>query len=195
VYVTDGGHYENLGLVEVLRRRADEIVCFDAAGDTTDTFGTLADAMRLARAELGVEIDIDPSAMRARKEDEQSDPDLIKGQSTLGVEVATIYYPPAIVDGKEEPAKTGWLVFAKLCVPDRAPFDVRDLARTLPNFPTHPTLDQLYTDQKFEAYRALGQYLGLQASVAIRSLRSRGSDDTVEQAVKKAREAITKVGG
>ena len=38
-----------------------------------------------------------------------------------------------------------------------APFDLVDLARTLPFFPNHPTGDQLYTDQKFEAYGALGE--------------------------------------
>jgi hypothetical protein len=57
----------------------------------------------------------------------------------------------------------GWIVIAKLSVPDTAPFDVIDLARTLPSFPNHPTADQLYTDQKFEAYRALGHHLGGQA--------------------------------
>jgi hypothetical protein len=39
VYVTDGGHWENLGVVELLRRRCTEVFCFDAAGSMTDSFG------------------------------------------------------------------------------------------------------------------------------------------------------------
>lgn len=145
IYLTDGGHYENLGLVELLRRGARETYCFDAAGDKADTFGTMSDAMRLAREELGVEIDIRPGP--AMKPDEN-------GISHMGVWAGVVRYPT----GEE-----GWIVIAKLSVPDTAPFDVIDLARTLPSFPNHPTADQLYTDQKFEAYRALGHHLGSQA--------------------------------
>jgi hypothetical protein len=150
VYVTDGGHYENLGLVELLRRRCTEIYCFDAAGDQTSTFGTLADAMRIARAELGVEIKIDTRPL-------QSDE---KGMSKAGVGVGTVHYPPVTAGGRP---LVGWIVIAKLTVPEKAPFDIIDLARTLRSFPTHPTSDQLYTDQKFEAYRALGAHLSAQA--------------------------------
>ena len=45
VYVTDGGHWENLGLVELLRRRCSEVFCFDASGSMPDSFGTLAEAI------------------------------------------------------------------------------------------------------------------------------------------------------
>lgn len=146
VYVTDGGHYENLGLVELLRRGACEIYCFDASGDTPETFGTLSDAMRLAREELGIEVDIRPGKVMKPDAD---------GISQMGVWAGDIRYP----DGTQ-----GWLVIAKLAVPVTAPFDIIDLARTLPSFPNHPTLDQLYTDQKFEAYRALGYHLSQQAA-------------------------------
>lgn len=37
MYVTDGGHYDNLGLVEALRRGASHIVVLDASGDKADT--------------------------------------------------------------------------------------------------------------------------------------------------------------
>jgi hypothetical protein len=63
------------------------------------------------------------------------------------------------------------MVVAKLQVPEQAPFDIVDLARSLPSFPTHPTADQLYTDQKFEAYRALGEHLGNQAAALASDIR------------------------
>lgn len=61
LFVTDGGHYENLGLVELLRRGCTEIYCFDASGG--ESFSELGEAVALARSELGVEIKIDPSAL------------------------------------------------------------------------------------------------------------------------------------
>ena len=59
VQVTDGGHYENLGLVEALRRRCRLIYVIDGGGDTPPLLSGLSDAIRLARFELGVEIVLD----------------------------------------------------------------------------------------------------------------------------------------
>ena len=63
MYVTDGGHYDNLGLVEALRRGASNIVVLDASGDKADTWFTLGGAIALARADAGVEIELDPTTM------------------------------------------------------------------------------------------------------------------------------------
>ena len=59
VQLSDGGHYENLGLVEALRRRCRLIFCIDGGGDTPPLLSGLGDAMRLAEYELGVEITLD----------------------------------------------------------------------------------------------------------------------------------------
>lgn len=64
VYLSDGGHYENLGLLALIRRRCRVIVVLDAEADPERTFGGLADAVRLARVEEGVEIDIDLEGLR-----------------------------------------------------------------------------------------------------------------------------------
>lgn len=176
VYVTDGGHYENLGLVELLRRRCTEIYCFDASGDSPETFGTLSDAMRIARSELEVELEIWPTPMTPATDD--------SGMSRLGVWPGLVRYP-----GSDEP---GWIILAKLTVPRTAPFDIVDLARTLPAFPSHPTGDQLYTDQKFEAYRALGAHLGAQARMVGGAIRILVTEQGlgVEEAVRAVQRAL-----
>ena len=56
LHITDGGHYENLGLVELFRRRCTEIYCIDSSGDSPPTAGTLEQAITLAWTELGVQI-------------------------------------------------------------------------------------------------------------------------------------------
>jgi hypothetical protein len=180
IYVTDGGHYENLGLVELIRRGENEIYCFDASGDTVDTFGTMAEAMRLAREELNVEIHFDPHPLEA---DDKT------GRSPFGATAAWLTRHG--VDNTPEPY--GWIVFAKLEVAEHAPFDIIDLARTLPKFPSHPTADQLYTDQKFEAYRALGHYLGECAAALaqhIRNTRATEPDVSIELAVRRANHSL-----
>ena len=63
INVTDGGHYDNLGLVEALHRGADSIVVFDASGDRPDTWYTLGGAMALARTDAAVEISLNPTTM------------------------------------------------------------------------------------------------------------------------------------
>jgi len=66
INVTDGGHYDNLGLVEALQRGADNVVVFDASGDHPDTWSTLGGAMALARTDARVEINLNPTSMARR---------------------------------------------------------------------------------------------------------------------------------
>ncbi|MDP8908383.1 MAG: hypothetical protein M3N47_04540 [Chloroflexota bacterium] len=62
LYITDGGHYENLGLVELLRRGCAKIYCFDASGGRPAA--ALGDAIAFARSELGVEVEINPTNIK-----------------------------------------------------------------------------------------------------------------------------------
>jgi hypothetical protein len=138
LYITDGGHYENLGLVELLRRGCTMIYCFDASGDRPDTFSTLGEAIALARSDVEVDIDIDPSQLRPTNDG-----------------------PPAKdhVIGKFRYRTTGdegTLVFCKTTVTADAPWDVRAFAERDKLFPNDSIFDQLFNDEKFEAYRALG---------------------------------------
>ena len=159
VYVTDGGHWENLGLVELLRRRCTEIVCFDAAGDDLDHFTTLGQAMALARAELQVEIDIDPVRDGLKPgESGFSETDNVRG---------TIRYP----DGTE-----GILVFVKAAMAADAPWDVKAYRDSHPGFPCEGTLDQLFDDGQFQAYQALGAAAGRHAVTTLHRARAEGDD-------------------
>ena len=72
LYVSDGGHWENLGLVELFRRGCTEVYCLSAAGDGTASFGTLGEAIALAREELGVEVSIELEELRAGASGETS---------------------------------------------------------------------------------------------------------------------------
>ena len=148
LYVTDGGHYENLGLVELLRRGCTQIYCFDASGGKK--LSALGDAIALARSELDVEIEnLDPSDL---EEDDET------RFATACCASGAIRYP----DGR-----VGTLVYARTVVTSDMPYDVKAFLEKDPAFPHHSTADQLYTDQKFEAYRELGAYAGRQALLGV----------------------------
>jgi hypothetical protein len=151
IYVTDGGHYENLGLVEALRRGATEIVAFDASGDPPDSWVTFGEAVQTARADLGVEIDLDPSTMRPAKGSERAPTLVVKGTCT---------YPNGV---------TATLLYCKLALPEKATasWDVYAWKSGHPAFPNDPTIQQLYGDREFEAYRRLGE---LAAAMAVEEL-------------------------
>jgi hypothetical protein len=147
VYVTDGGHYENLGLVELLRRGCTEIYCFDASGDRIDTFNTFGEAVAIARSELGVEISIDPFQMRPGKDDD--------GFVPLDHVVGQLWF----TGDREKGKPSGRVILAKAGVTRTAPTDVRSWKDRDKPFPTHGTASQLYTEERFEAYRALGAHI------------------------------------
>lgn len=170
LYVTDGGHWENLGLVELLRRGCTEIYCFDAAGDKVDTFFTLGEAVALARTELGVEININPEVMEpadsAKSEGQHAHPDASKrtketsespkepSRSQADFVVATFTYPNQV---------KGKLIYCKAAVTESDPWDVKSYAEKDNDFPTHGTIHQLYREERFEAYRALGYHTATRA--------------------------------
>jgi hypothetical protein len=153
LYVTDGGHYENLGLVELLRRGCTEVYVFDASNDD---FGAIGDAVSLARSELEVEVEVDYSALKPDKESGISSSDCVEA-------------PIAFPVGPDGQTVKGTLYYARLTMTAKSPTDTQAYAAQDRRFPHDPTTDQLYTDQRFEAYRSLGAQaahtaLGLEVS-------------------------------
>jgi hypothetical protein len=58
VYLTDGGHFDNLGLYELLKRRCKVIIAIDVEADPPLNFSSLIRLQRYARIDLGVLIDL-----------------------------------------------------------------------------------------------------------------------------------------
>jgi hypothetical protein len=162
LYVTDGGHWENLGLVELLRRGCTEIYCFDAAGDKEKTFFTIGEAIALARGELGVEIELRPDEIGKPDPD---DPRYVDSDNKVG----SFTYPPD-ADGH---VVTGTIVFVKAEVTADAPWDVRAYKEKDPNFPNNSLIEQMFPDETFESYRALGAFSAHRAFCAMKIERER----------------------
>jgi hypothetical protein len=69
-YLSDGGHFENTGCYELIRRRVPFIICNDASQDPRSDFADLANLVRKARIDFGAEIQV----IRRRAEGSIDDP-------------------------------------------------------------------------------------------------------------------------
>jgi hypothetical protein len=137
LYVTDGGHYDNLGLVEALRRRPRRVIVLDASSDVEDTFETIGSAIAMARMDLGVEVELDPRRLR-RMDGPRIDRGWVTGRAR---------HP----DGSETE-----ILFVKALLAGQLSWDLESYAAAHLDFPRRTTGDQLYGEFDFEAYRALG---------------------------------------
>jgi len=141
VYLTDGGHFENLGLYEMVRRRCRYIVVVDAGADPNAAFDDLGNAVRKARIDMDVEIEFDPPVGIGSRTKPVT--------PFRTIACATIRYP-------ENDEVVGRLIYLKPCDPAYVTIDVRAYLNGHPAFPHDPTLEQFFTESEFESYRKLG---------------------------------------
>ena len=174
VQVTDGGHYENLGLVEALRRRCRLIYCIDGGGDAPPLLSGLADAIRLARFELGVEITMENGGQFGVENlapgsgeqyaDSHAFCSLNSRITKSAVARGKIEYPKAAGIGDEE-ARTGWLIVAKAVLWHELPDWILTYAAEKggAEFPHDNTSDQWFSEGQFAAYTELGRNIAVSA--------------------------------
>jgi hypothetical protein len=150
VYLSDGGHFDNLGLYEMLRRRCRTIVVVDAGQDEKCLFEDLGNAIRKAQIDLpGVSIDMGELRLRARGD--------TTGPAPLGFALGRITYRLEEAGGVAR-SWTGRLLYVKPSWLGVLPADVRAYGLRSPAFPHESTADQWFSESQFESYRALGQW-------------------------------------
>jgi hypothetical protein len=160
IYLTDGGHIENLGIYQLLKRRCPIIIVADAEADPKYTFESLSDLERYARIDLGVRIDMDWKHIRDFALATAAGGDIPKtvDPKFCHFAVGKIYYP-GIWDAAGHPVQTeveGILLYVKASVTGDEPDYVLDYNRRYSAFPHETTLDQFFSEDQMEAYRALG---------------------------------------
>ncbi len=144
IYLSDGGHFDNLGVYELLRRRCRYIVASDAGADPTGSCHELGMIVRKAFIDFGIKVEIDLSQL-------STDPGT--GYSQSRVAVGKVYYPPRSIDRAED---VGYLIYIKSTMDGSEPADIQSFKRRNPQFPHQSTIDQFFSESQFESYRKLG---------------------------------------
>ena len=182
-YLSDGGHFENLAVYELIRRRCRVIVACDADADGSYQFDNLLSLIEKARTDFGARIEIPYASTRPLEKDgRQSKQNYVSG---------TIYYDP------HDPTDTGTLIFIKAGMPaDRGAVPSVVGSRSLPDdvwryfdqnvtFPHESTADQWFDEWQFESYRALGEYIGSNAAEGAEG--PEGIRDAIDEALKRGK--------
>lgn len=145
--ISDGGHIENLGVYELLKRRCRYIVAIDGESDSRMTFHALTNLQRLAYIDMGVQIDAELDELRLQE----------SGFSRSHFNFCRIRYPTGKVS---DPWEIGYLLYIKLSLTGNEGEFLRRYRLDEPMFPHHSTADQFFSETQFEAYRSLGEHVG-----------------------------------
>jgi hypothetical protein len=140
LYLSDGGHFENLAIYEAVLRRCHTIVVCDSGCDPHFVYEDLGNAVRKINIDLGIPIEFAASGA----------PHAARHWTT-----ARIRY--SAVDGAGVP--DGVLVYIKPTLTKDEPADVRQYAAANPSFPHQTTADQFFEEPQFESYRRLGSHI------------------------------------
>ena len=118
VYLSDGGHFDNLGVYEMLRRRCRFIVISDATSDPDYAYADLGSVVRKAAIDFGIRITFKHLDMARRGET------AVKGAYSA---FAVIEYPEVQSSGRRQ---RGYLLYIKAYYGgSEEPADVRAYAR------------------------------------------------------------------
>lgn len=148
VYLSDGGHFENLGVYELVRRQCRYIVACDGGEDSGYEFYDLGSLIRKCRSDLGVPIEIDVTPIK---------PYGVDAYSHWHCVVGRIRY-----DALDSHAEPGLLLYIKASLTGDEPADVLNYAVENAPFPHQSTANQFFTESQFESYRALGHHVARQ---------------------------------
>ncbi|WP_293225661.1 hypothetical protein [Ottowia sp.] len=152
-YLTDGGHFDNTAVYELLRRRVDFILALDNGADPDYRFGDVANLMRLARVDFGAVFE--PLAPPAEMVELFGNPGGFERGSRQGRQYL-LGYRVALPAAGDVPAAICTLVFVKPRLTQDASLDLVQYQATHPDFPQESTADQFFDDAQWESYRKLG---------------------------------------
>jgi hypothetical protein len=148
LYVTDGGHWENTGLVELLRNRLyREVVCVDADSGPGNTARSISKAIDLAQLECGATVTINLDCLRSHRAPTPGR-DYSPRSVNLGIVRRRV--------GEGDHLTLLW--YTKPALTQDMPPQLLSYREVDATFPRVSTVDQFFHVAQFAAYRNLGRY-------------------------------------
>jgi len=153
VYLTDGGHLENLGVYELLKRRCQIIIVVDAEADPEMNFLSLIKLQRHASIDLGVRIELPWRSIRETTLAVSKEMAADEGQGPVKARLG-----PHCAVGRVIYDDNHWgvIVYFKSSISGDENDYIIDYKRRNATFPHETTNDQFFTEEQFEVYRSLG---------------------------------------
>lgn len=168
-YLTDGGHFDNLGLYSLVERGCRYIVIVDAVADSEPCFSDLGNVIRRCRIDFNADIDLDITAfIKTSKDDKFATEHFVAGQITYSKDHARKLGWKKADESKDFTREelTGVIIYIKPSLLKNEKgmrADVRQYGIENSDFPQQSTVDQWFDEAQFESYRRLGQHCVLKA--------------------------------
>jgi hypothetical protein len=143
IHLSDGGHFENLGLYELVRRRCRLILISDASEDHLGQGRDLGNAIERCRTDFGVEIYLDIRPLQM-PQGEYAKANIVHGE---------------VIYGK---GRIGKLIYIRPTLTGSEPVDILSYSNLHSRFPHESTANQWFKESQFESYRRLGLHVGLE---------------------------------
>jgi Patatin-like phospholipase len=147
IELTDGGHFENLGLYEMVMRRCSSIILVDADADGDYQFDDLGNAIRKIQIDLGIPITFPEVGNFVPMQSGEHEKNLYCMEGVIGYECVD----PGFRNGR--------LLYLKPVLNGTEPPDIRAYHANHTAFPHEPTSNQFFNESQFESYRHLGSWV------------------------------------
>jgi hypothetical protein len=148
VYLSDGGHFENTAIYELVRRKCKLIVAVDAGQDVDYKFEDIGNAIRKCEVDLNVAIQLDLSDLHSSLSSVDGRYKMAKKNYAIG----TVHYD-------KNRKNDGVIIYIKSSLTGSEPCDLINFKLEQPAFPHHSTIDQFFNESQFESYRGLGLHM------------------------------------
>lgn len=145
VHLSDGGHFDNLGIYELVRRRCRLVIAVDVGSDRDHAFEDLGNAIRRCATELHVRIDLDVARLAIAP---------ASGMCSASCAAGNIRYSQA--DGA---AGDGVILYLKPAIVGTENADLLNYRKLHPDYPHETLADGWFDEARFESYRALGEHV------------------------------------
>jgi predicted acylesterase/phospholipase RssA len=177
--ISDGGHFDNTAIYELIRRRVPFIIAVDGSEDVSFTFDDMAELVRQVRIDFGAEVVfVDPASKTAQPPKwildwlsnypkmlgslpdigERGAPKASKSPRSIKSKRKHAALAHVTYDGADEPAT--WIILLKASVTGDESLDITNYKENNPAFPSEPTTEQFFNEAQWESYRALGEHIG-----------------------------------
>ena len=169
--ITDGGHFENLALYELVRRRVSLIICCDGGADKEFTFSDLQVFVRRIGSDFGARVVFDKDNHLEHIIPQEPDPDKVRDQDpdTPAYPVGTKFADRGYVKGRIIYPRDGSgasnesiFILIKTTMIKQIGLTLKGYKGKHPDFPDESTADQFFDEEQFEAYRELGYAIAKQ---------------------------------